>query len=147
MIFDVRPYEGVGPLVLGMSPEDARTVVGAPLRSAIKEGERVETYRDFTLAYSGDNRLIEASFSAPTDVRFEGVNLFATPDVLATLVAADGAPLEGFGSIVFPALGLVVVDFDSDQESDRTVQVFERGRWDSIAHLKPYEAGGSKVVR
>lgn len=147
MIFEVRPCKGVGPLVLGMSLEDARADLGNPLRSAIKEGERVETYRDFTLAYSADNRLVEASFSAPADVRFQDANLFTTPDALARLVAADGAPLEGFGSIVFPALGLVVVDFDSDQESDRAVQVFERGRWDSMTHLRSYEAGGSGVAR
>jgi hypothetical protein len=121
-----------------MSPEGVHAVLGAPLRSAVREGERVETYRDFTLAYSAANRLIEAAFSSPADVRFEDANLFTSPDALARLVAADGAPLEGLGSIVFPALGVAVVDFDSDQESDRAVQVFERGRWDSITHLKPY---------
>ncbi|HWU52610.1 MAG TPA: hypothetical protein VN153_07310 [Tahibacter sp.] len=138
MIFDVRPYEGVGPLVLGMSPEDVHAVMGTPLRSAVRGGERIETYRDFTLAYSAANRLIEAVFSSSVDVRFENANLFTTPDALTRLVAADGAPLEGLGSIVFPALGVAVVDFDSDQESDRAVQAFERGRWDSITHLKPY---------
>lgn len=138
MIFDVRPYEGVGPLALGMSPEDVHAVIGAPLRSAVREGERVETYREFTLAYSSANRLIEAAFSSSAEVRFQDANLFTTPDALARLIAADGAPLEGLGSIVFPNLGVAVVDFDSDQESDRAVQVFERGRWDSITHLKPY---------
>ncbi len=138
MIFDVRPYEGVGPLVLGMSPEGVHAVLGAPLRSGVREGERVETYRDFTLAYSAANRLIEAAFSSPADVRFEDTNLFTAPDALARLVAADGAPLEGLGSIVFPALGVAVVDFDSEQGGDRAVLVFERGRWDSITHLKPY---------
>lgn len=137
MIFDVRPYEGVGPLLLGMSPEDVHAVIGAPLRSAVREGEYVETYRNFTLAYSASNRLIEAAFSSSVDVRFEDANLFMTPDALAKLVAADGAPLEGLGSTVFLALGIAVVDFDSDQESDRAVQVFECRRWDSITHLKP----------
>jgi len=49
----------------------------------------------------------------------QGANLFTTPDALARLVAADGAPLEGCVSIVFSALGQVVVDFDSDQEAPR----------------------------
>jgi hypothetical protein len=138
MVFDVRPYEGVGPLVLGMSPEDARAVVGAPLRSAIKEGERVETYRAFTVVYSADNRLVEASFSAPADVRFRGLSLFSDPRALDVLVAADGGPLESVGFIVFPSIGIVLADFDSDQDSDRVVGVFEKGRWDAVSNMTQF---------
>lgn len=141
MIFDVRPYEGVGPLVLGMSPEDARAVVGEPLRSAIKEGERVETYRDFTLSYSADRRLVEASLSAPVDVRFQGVSLFSDPGALDVLIAADGGPLESVGFIVFPSIGVVLADFESDQDSDRVVGVFEKGRWDAVSHMTPFRRG------
>lgn len=138
MVFDVRPYEGVGPLVLGMSPENARAVVGEPLRSAIKEGERVETYRDFTLAYSADSRLVEVSFSAPADVRFHDLSLFSDPGALDVLVAVDGGPLESVGFIIFPSIGIVLADFDSDQNSDRVVGVFEKGRWDAASNMTPF---------
>lgn len=77
------------------------------------------------------------------DVRFQGFNLFAAPAAVEMLTVADGTPMEGIGLIVFLNLGIALADFDSEQESDRAVQVFERGRWDSIKSLKPYAAAAA----
>lgn len=138
-MFDVRPYEGVGPLVLGMSPDEVHAVLGAPVRSAISEGARNETYHHLSMAYSaGNEQLIEVAFGSRLDVQFQGVSLFTAPRAVDVLVAADGAPLEGLGFLVFLNLGIALADFDSDQENDRAVQVFQRGRWDAIRSLKPY---------
>lgn len=138
-VFDIRPYEGVGPLVLGMSPDEVHGVLGAPVRSATSEGARNETYPHLSIAYSaGKEQLIELGFGSRLDVSFQGESLFTAANSVELLSAADGAPLEGLGFLVFLNLGIALADFDSDQENDRAVQVFQRGRWDSIKSLKPY---------
>lgn len=139
--FDIRPYDGAGPLVLGMSPAEVHASLGQQPRNTAwtKEGERDEDYPALSACYSkATDTLVEFALTSRLDVRFQGVNLFTTPAALGVLAAADGGPLEGLGSIVFPALGIAVIDFDSDQESDRVVSIFQRGRWDAIKHLKPY---------
>lgn len=139
--FDIRPYDGAGPLVFGMSPAEVHASLGEQPRNTAwtKEGERDEDYPALSACYTkGTDALVEFALTSTLDVRFQGVSLFTAPNAVEILAAADGAPLEGLGSIVFLALGIAVIDFDSDQESDRVVQVFQRGRWDAIKHLKPY---------
>ena|SRR6478752_6933048 len=140
-VFDIRPYDGSGPLRLGMSPSEVHAAIGEQPRNTLfnDKGERDEDYPVLSACYSaGEDKLVEFAHTSAVDVRFQGVSLFTTPNAVDLLVAADGAPLEGLGFVVFPNLGIALADFDSDRESDRVVQVFERGRWESIAHLKPY---------
>lgn len=144
-LFDIRPYDGSGPLRLGMSPNEVHAAIGERPRNTLfnDKGERDEDYPALSACYSvGEDKLVEFALTSALDARFQGVSLFTAPNAVEILVAADGAPLKGFGFIVFPNLGIALADFDSDQESGRIVQVFERGRWDSIMHLKPYRGRG-----
>lgn len=141
-VFDIRSYEGVGPLAFGMSPTEVHAILGQP-RTTTKNflRERSDLYPHLTIGYAKDtDALIEVGMSSQVDVRFQGVSLFSAKDALTSLIAADGAPLEGHGSIIFLALGIAVIDFDSDQESDRVVSIFQRGRWDAMKNLKLYTA-------
>lgn len=138
-MFDIRPYQGVGSLVFGTSPAEVHAVLGPPVRTRSSNYERIDTFQGFTVAYSGETgQFVEAAFSSAMDVRFHGINLFTASAAVEMLTVADGVPMEGLGFIVFLNLGIALADFDSEQESDRAVQVFERGRWDSIKSLKPY---------
>lgn len=139
IVFDIRPYHGVGPLGFGASSAEVHAVLGPPVRTRTSNGERIDTFQGFTVAYSGETgQFVEAAFSSAMDVRFQGINLFTASVAVEMLTVADGAPMEGLGFIVFLNLGIALADFDSEQESDRAVQVFARGRWDSIKSLKPY---------
>lgn len=139
-IYDIRPYESAGPLVLGMRPEEVHTILGKPRNSSkSRRGERSDTYPQLTATYDKDSeRLIELGIGVQVDVRFRGIQLFTDPTALDFLVAADGAPLEAVGFILFPSLGIVLGDFDSDQENERVVSIFGRGRWDDVSDMTPY---------
>lgn len=139
-VFDLRPFHGVGPLVLGMLPEDVHRILGQP-RSVSRscQGERSENYAHLTASYAkGTDKLIELGMGSQVDVQFQGVSLFSDPRALDVLIAADGGPLESVGFIVFPSIGIVLADFDGDQDSDRVVGVFEKGRWDAMSNMTPY---------
>ena len=64
----------------------------------------------FRLGVCGGKPPCLCSFSAPADVQVQG--LVHAPGRAGE---ADGAPFDDFGRIVFTALGLVVVGFDSDR--------------------------------
>lgn len=138
--FDIRPFLGVGPLVLGMSPGDVHRILGEP-RSVSKSriGERSDSYPHLTASYAKDTeKLVEVGIGLQVDVQFQGVSLFSDPGALDVLMAANGGPLESVGFIVFPSIGVALGDFDSDQESDRVVSIFQRGRWDAMKGMEPY---------
>jgi hypothetical protein len=139
----IRPYGGSGPLVFGMSPAQVHAVIGEQPRSTgvTKTGERDEDYPSLSACYAKDSDvLVWLALTSALDVCFQDMNLFTTPDVVARLAEADGAPLAGLGFTVFKNLGIALADFDSDQESDRVVQLFQRGRWDGIKSLVPFAA-------
>lgn len=142
-VFDIRPFHGVGPLELGMQPEDVHRVLGEPRSvSRSRQGERSDNYPHLTASYAkGTDKLVELGIGSQVDVRFQGVSLFSDPRALDVLVAADGGPLESVGFIVFPSIGVVLADFDSDQDSDRVVGVFEKGRWDAASNMTPFQRG------
>lgn len=138
--FNIRPFLGIGPLVLGMLPGDVHRILGEP-RSASKSrsGERSDSYAHLTASYAKDTeKLVELGMGSQFDVQFQGVSLFSDPRALDVLFAADSGALESAGFIVFPSIGVALGDFDSDQESDRVVSIFQRGRWDAMKGMKPY---------
>ena len=141
IVYDIRPYEGAGPLAFGMSPAQVHDVIGEQPHSigVTKKGERDEDYPSLSACYAKDSDvLVWLALTSALDVRFQGMNLFTAPDAVARLAEADGAALTGLGFIVFKNLGIALADFDSDQESDRIVQLFQRGRWDGIKSLVPF---------
>lgn len=122
-----------------MLPDEVHRILGEPRSvSRSRQGERSDSYPHLTASYArGTDELGELGISSQVDVQFQGVSLFSDPKALDVLIAADGGPLESVGAI-FPFIGVVLGDFDSDQESDRVVSIFQRGRWDAVTGLNPY---------
>lgn len=138
--FDVIPFVGAGSLHFGMSPTEAHRLLGEPRNSSYNSnGELDEDYAGISIGYSrGDERLVEIGFVCPTSVSLNGSNLFADRNVVEMLASLDKAPIEGLGFIVFPNLGIALADFFSEQESDRAITVFARGRWNDLKGFKPF---------
>lgn len=137
--FDIRSYEGVGPLTFGMTPEEVHAVVGEPrMQRPNPMGQRDERYAGFRVRYAADtDRVCEVTFSTACSVTFEGISLFSETTAVQQLAARDGQALQGLGYLVFPSLGIALADFDSDQESDRAVTVFARGEWTDLKGFSP----------
>jgi len=138
--FDISPFEGAGAIRFGMDAGQARTVLGTPDRTRTNPaGETEDRYIGVVVRYDcTTSRVCELSFSTPSDVRFAGKSLFRDQRAVPALALADRAPLEGLGLIVFPSLGIALADFFSEQEGDRAITVFARGRWKDLKGFKPF---------
>lgn len=138
--FNILPFEGAGPVRFGMTPSEVHECIGEP--SSVRTnrfGERDEEYFDVGAGYArSDETLIELGFVSSASVTFRGIDLFRDRRALSMLVEADGAPVQGLGFIVFPALGIALADFFSDQECDRAITVFARGRWTDLKDVVPF---------
>lgn len=137
--FDIRPYVGVGPLAFSMKPEEVHAVVGEPrMQRPNPMGQRDERYAGFRVRYTADtDRVCEVTFSTACSVSFEGISLFADATAVQQLAERDAQALQGLGYIVFPNLGIALADFDSDQESDKSVTVYARGEWADLKGFSP----------
>lgn len=146
--FEVKPFEGAGPLRFGMSPEDVHVHLGEPRASRRnRRGELDEDYSEATAGYTvADDRLVEVAFVSAALVTYCGVDLLNDESALSLLVRADGSPVSGLDIIVFPSLGIALTDYFSEQKSDRVVTVFARGRWDDLKGFEPFSLDESRHV-
>ena len=136
----IHPYVGVGQLKFGMTPDEVAAILGPPegSRPVASTGELRERREKSALQAvyaAGDRRLVELGFSPPiAGLEFDGVRLFTSPshDALREILRRDPAPLADVGFVVFFDLGLSLTGFDDDDEDDKAVTVFDKGRWDEI---------------
>ncbi|NHZ93646.1 hypothetical protein F2P45_32300 [Massilia sp. CCM 8733] len=80
-----------------------------------------------------DNGLVELGFSSElTELTFQGHPLFLEPSkkIFKVMIELDGAPYELLGFIILLNLGITMTGFHDDDEEDKAVTVFARGRWD-----------------
>jgi hypothetical protein len=143
MNFDIRPYEGAGPVTFAMNREEIHAVLGLPNVGRVKpDGTLVEWWDDFAIRYERDTRrMCEMEFTDRFAVHLDGIDLFHDPEALSKLVMADGAPMQGMGAIIFLNLGISTrPPLASPEDAGRTVCIFLRGTWDDVLHrLVPYE--------
>lgn len=156
MKWDIRAYNGMGPLYLGMRSAEvaAIPVMGVPVRTVPGYDGSLVEFRaiDLPICNYVDDVVVTIDTSRRVaDVWFGDMNIYETPprDVLRTLERASGQALVGLGSILFTGIGLNVGGFyfedtnayfdpASDQD-DRGVAVFQRGAFDDLLHLyKPF---------
>lgn len=144
MSFNIRSYEGVGPVNFGMNREEIHGLLGLPnLGWTMPNGTLVDSWSDFIIRYATDSqRVLEIEFSDTSELQLDGVDLFRDPEALSKLVLADGAPLQGAGSVIFLNLGLSTsLNLENPKAVERTVCVFSRGKWDRfLSRLVPYQA-------
>ena len=156
MKWDIRGYNGMGPLHLGMNAAEvaAIPIMGSPLRTdPAYDGSLVEfrgidlpmcNYVDGVLATIDTSRRVAG-------VGFGDMSIYDTPprEVLQTLERASGQVLLGLGTVLFMGLGLNVGGFyfeDGNEffdptrhQDDRGVAVFQRGAFDGLLpEYKPF---------
>jgi hypothetical protein len=136
--FDIRPYEGVGPLRFGMTPDEVEQLLGKPNR--VKKsffGERTEHREANGLVATfdkGADKLIEVGFSPNiAGLHYANWYLFiGNPrDTLHELAKYDTTIYEMLGFIIMLKLGITLTGFQTGEQSDMAVTVFAMGRWDS----------------
>jgi len=129
-VFDIRPFDGVGPLTFGLSAEEVTAAIGPPLRRIKNWKGNYEEYRDgFKTCYDAHGHLVEVVLFPPCSAILAGRNLFALQDPVTELRKLDDHPYQSVGVSVFLRLGVSVTGFDTGEDSEKAIGVFARGRW------------------
>ena len=145
MQFEIVPYTSVGPLLWSMLSTQVASLVGAASRvSSNRAGNLVEFRDDATLSCIYDKvtkGLVEVSFSERKGVAFFGeLDLVASSNlkIIRALRERDASAMVGFGSVVFPKLGIALTGYLPNDEQIKAVSAFAEGRWNGVlAKMQP----------
>lgn len=121
IVYEVIPLKGIGPVLLGMSREEVRSVMGMPIRSYKKTRDActlTDVYHEgcFQVFFDEHERVEYIELSSPDDLFiavYKGKGVFQTKaDDLVDLISEDApfdpeAPEIGY-AYVFPQLELSV---------------------------------------
>lgn len=128
----IAPYEAVGPLHFGMSQDEVVASIGSPNRhSKNRTGNPVLWYNGLNVTIENGG-LVEVGFGPEEAVAVLGVSPFSDSDALARLCELDGNPQEVLGFIVLQKVGITLTGFHDNNESQKAVTAFSRGRWDAL---------------
>ena len=140
-MIEIVPYECVGPVKFGMTIGEVAAVLGEPERvSTNRSKERDECRGELGICFSAeDSKVVEVSLSPRVDVTLMGIDVFNDPSAFDRLVAVDGKPLETLGFVILMKLGITLTGFHDQDESQKAVTAFARGRWDHVREeLRPF---------
>jgi hypothetical protein len=130
--FEIIPYLGAIPITFAQMPADVQRILGEP--TSIDEnilGERDESRQLINIRYSPeDAKVAEIAFLPGVPVFLHGCELFGHSDLLGFLTGLDSDVFDSYGFLVFMNLGITVTGFHDDDESQKAITVFRKGRWD-----------------
>lgn len=142
--FELRPYEGAGPIEFGMTRSQVEARIGPPTSVTTTRGGDVEEYRAGLKLYfsKSEEHLREIVLMKPSSALYRGVDLIQTEDPTTYLAGDDPEPFEYAGTVLFLKVGIAVTGFAEENDPDSAVGMFERGRWDDLReHLRPWLRG------
>jgi hypothetical protein len=144
MTLIIEPYEAVGPLQFGMSHDAIVATMGEPEWVTKNYHGNPELWYDHMSVVMEGGCFVEVGFAPDIPVSICGIRPFAEPDAFARLCKLDGSPLEVHGFIIFRELGITLTGFHDNDESQKALTAFARGRWDVFeAEMKPFHIQSS----
>jgi len=133
--FTIEPNIGPLPLRFGMRPTEVERLLGEPTTVLASHfGDRIEERPHVSVAFSKDQgNLDEAVFTSGVKLLFHGRDLFAEPNLIATLRHYDPQPFLFVGFIFFNKLGVRLSGFLPDDDSEKAIAVVPKGHWREYA--------------
>jgi hypothetical protein len=66
------------------------------------------------------------------DVNLKGIDVFKDTDAFAKLIKEGRKPFEYMGFVILLDLGVTLTGFHDNDESQKALTAFARGRWDHL---------------
>ena len=128
------PYVGVGPIRFDMKPADVEVVEGKPESTSTSGRGELEEHRgDIIVRYDSEtNGVVEISFGSDGGLMLDNQDLYGSSNLTKYLLSKDPSPVECFGFLLFLDIGLAATGFHDDDEDQRAISIFRKGRWDSM---------------
>lgn len=142
--FNLDPYLGAHPIIFEMRSAEVQAVLGpAPTVRMSSLGELNETRGPIGIRYSkDDDKVVEIGLVPPARLIFHGRDLMEQVNLVECLREFEDVPYEGLGFLVFFKLGITATGFGENDESQKAITVFRRGRWDKHRpKLNPWKGG------
>lgn len=155
MTWNIRAFNGMGPLYFGMKAEEVSAVqtMGKPERIVSGYDGSVVEFRAIDIPMcnyvNGGLAVIDTSRRV-VGVKFGDMDIYETPplEVLVALEKASGKVLSGLGTLLFTGIGLNVAGFyfpDTNDlfdpaldQDDRGVAAYQPGAFDAmLSEYKP----------
>jgi hypothetical protein len=130
----IKPYKSVGTIMFGQSRAATIEQLGMP-KSKRFNRENVEEleYEKVIVRLNPDNdQVIEITLLPFTAASISEIELTWDMKFLETACQLDGQPLDVFGFIVLPNLGIAVTGIHDADDSQLAVTVFKEGAFDEL---------------
>lgn len=129
---NIDPYTSVGPIKFGMSELDVRAALGEPASiSKDRRDNDVMRYEGIKVTVA-PHGVTEVALLPTVPVTLRGIKIFSSSSAFTDLCELDGDPQIVVGFVVLLNLGIALTGFHDQDESQKAVTVFERGRWDVL---------------
>lgn len=140
---NINPYVSVDSLQFGKStPENCIALYGKP-NSIRKNRESVDEYEydEFIFRFDpASNTLRECTLLPKAVARIQNLDVTWDRKFLEKACQQDGHPVDVYGFIVLPTLGIAVTGIHDDDRSQLAVTVFAKGEFDElIREGSPFE--------
>ncbi len=142
---ELLTYSSAGGAKFGMTPGEIETILGAPDSVGSNYFKQRIEYRSFmNVGYSVDDNLAVHFGFGPQmiGIKFNDIFLFkeVSKTVLKKIIARDGSPFLCYHLVVLLNLGLTLSGFHDNDESRKSVTLFERGTYDDDKdRMKPFK--------
>lgn len=132
--FEVKPYQGTSELRFDMTPSEVSAALGEPRRKSVnRRGEPDWFYGDHSVRFSkAGDALVEIAFLKNAKVSLNGIDVFGDADSFTRIAALDDEVFEFYGFLVFFGLGITLTGFHDNDEAQKALTMFHRGRWDQF---------------
>jgi len=144
----ITPLISCGPLEWGMTSDEVTKIIGPPERTRrnnLKDTVQVRYGGSASFIFDGiSGGLVEVTGSkSPTEFQIGSIKLISgeNQETVKQLLALDRRAFEGYGSLIFPDLGIMLTGYSPEDNDIRAAGVFAPGRCDDILDsMKPFRA-------
>jgi len=132
--FTLVPYIGAKPVTFEMTAADVEQILGPAETVGVNDlGERDERRGPMNIRYSlDDGKVVEIVFDPMASLLYQGNNLLNETALVDFLLRFDDQPFEFVGFLIFLDLGITATGFHDDDEAQKSIMVFRRGRLDGF---------------
>lgn len=136
MTYEIRPFEGAGPISFGMDKIAIHATMGAPnntfRRGPFAKGD-TEMYADCFVNYDADGKCETIEFFSPACVMFDGKNIMACPCDELRQFLSDGEIEdmdEGFCAKRYGITAYAPYEYDEPDCIPESIGAYIKGYYD-----------------
>jgi len=134
--WDIVPYERVGKLTFGISPDEARSILGKEDLKDFDEDETILYWQENALQLVFDDKgLSNVSFYPYIEniiIEEKLLNWNKTKPLFKWLLKNDPSVKKSLDIYVFFKFGIAVADFDHNENDQKSMSAFRKGVWREI---------------